>query len=381
MVNPEQDGKTLVEGEVTPEVEAPAEAVTEAEVTTEAVATEVVAVQEPAPVETAPPAQPVYQVVTPQPTPQPVQQTAPPQPTPPPVQQPVTQPIYGYTQEGVPLMQPVVYGQTPEGLPIYGYTPEGQPVTQPIVYGYMPVQQQAQATYSAPQAPKVPVGQQFQQVMGNVAKNPMVGSAVSDVKGLISKTPEEAIKKSGEKTDLSWVLSGVIGVILSGVLFLMFVPGLISGISGGYLTFGDTAPYLSQLGLGGVTRFMVGFVYKAFDIAATTALVAIPMFITKKKFSFMRSANAVVMAMWPSFLLYVFAIVLCLFWANGAVVLVLAGVIISFVIMYQSILYLGEFEKTPTWAMSAYFVAVALVRILLVIIIDKALGNSINNLL
>ena len=432
MPNCEHCGRPLAEGEVcdctqatgaaqqTPEVQVPAEtvapqtetAVEAVQMVTEQAEPPTAPMQEQPPVYAAPVEEPPMQTQGQAPVfgEAPVQQQ---QPAPPPAYA-VNPPIYGYTAEGYaiygytpegqPVLQPPaqvqapIYGYTQEGYAIYGYTTEGQPVLQPPyfsapaaeqpTYGAAPTGQPAYGGIPN-QPPKPSAGEQFQQAgekfkqaAGNVAKSPMVGEAVADVKGMLSKNPEETIKKASEKTGTSWVILGAVGAVLSGLFFCFLLPGLIASISGGHISFGDAAGYLKDYtDMGGFFRFFVGFFYKAIDIAVVAALVIVPMQMTKKPFNYMRAANMVVAAMVPSFALYILCMVLSLFWATGALYVVSLATVVTFAIMYQGIMNLGEYEKPHTWAMSAYFVAVAGARALLMYAFSEVFSNILGTLL
>jgi len=254
-----------------------------------------------------------------------------------------------------------------------GYAPQGGYVPQS---GYAP-----QDSYSAPQGSYAPQSNPEQSVYAPPASAPMqkkssglsdiVNPLIDRVKLLFSASPNDAITRSAETTDMSWAL--VFGAyVLLGVLAACFaVPKFMHGILGGFASYGDL-----------LGEFFGGVLWRSLLINIITLGIALGTVMgvcgaSKTKLPFARALNLVGMAFVPAVALNALGFLLSFFFPAGTLICGLLSSICTIVMLCVGLSTLSS--KKSFWLHVIIASAMVLLYTLVFYIFMDAMVNDLTS--
>jgi len=189
-------------------------------------------------------------------------------------------------------------------------------------------------------------------------QSPLVADGIGTIKKFLSPDPTESTKFAVGSRVHSWVIVAGLSILISALATMLLPGGIMAMFANSMMKaaggmFGAAMPRISagdinsEMPLGAF--FGYGLLGAAISFILWSVAIKLVYQFSKINIPFPTVMNLVAASTLPSAVTAAAAIILCFFFAQASILLVLVGAVANVVLLYIGLTQSAQFEKSPFW--------------------------------
>jgi len=184
---------------------------------------------------------------------------------------------------------------------------------------------------------------------------------MNTIKKFFSPDPMEATRYAITSRVHSWVILAIISVVVLAFAVMFLPAGIISTADMSTAYTKQAVEWFYEHVMSQISLFGYGALIAAISFFLLACLSKVAFQVSKVNAPFATVLNLTAAALLPTTLAGILGIVFALFYFNASVFIMIAGTVLSIVLLYSGMMQSAQFQKSPFWVFLGGYVAYAVI--------------------